>query len=390
MAFCPNCGTPNTEQAERCVACGFELIVPKQKAKFKGTIMMSGIQAPSGPQAAPASKGPAPAPDPAASDVPPRKPNYQKTMMGQPPIALPPKQEPAPASVPPVDLGTMPTMQGQSPLHASSPAQPQPQPQPSLPPLASTNTREFQPDLGMTNPLGGQTRVTPSSPSVPTPSQPSRPTPAPNQPTQGGFASYGGNASFGSGKSSTLGPNRVSMGGAYESTLPPAAPPNPAKVIAVGCGVVLALFLVVGGALWFAFGDRIKALFGGESEASSAEAAAWHASIGQSLTKVNELCAADCAQAGVFFHPLKQAALLGEARALTPARVAKLNDPASASAVMLDHTDDSAIATQLGLDPQQCARVTAGGAIVISCSVPDPTGKPSVLRIVQLSGVGTL
>jgi hypothetical protein len=390
MAFCPNCGTPNTEQAERCVACGFELIVPKQKAKFKGTIMMSGIKAPTAPQTEPTSKSgePEPAPEAAPQALPalPRKANYQKTMMGQPPIALPPKQEPAPA--PHVDLGTMPTLQGQSPLHASASSSAEPLPQPSLPPLASTNTREFQPDLGLTNPLGGPAR---GAASTPTPSQPQRSMPAPApQPTQGGFASYGGNASFGSGKSSTLGPSRVSMGGAYESTLPPAAPPNPAKVIAVGCGVVLALFVVVGGALWFAFGDRIKALLGGEGEASSAEAAAWHASIGQSLAKVNELCAVDCAQAGVFFHPLKQAALLGEARALTPARVAKLSDPASASAVMLDHTDDSAVATQLGLDPQQCARVTAGGATAISCSVPDPTGKPSVLRIVQLSGVGTL
>ncbi|HEY6877831.1 MAG TPA: hypothetical protein VI299_07415, partial [Polyangiales bacterium] len=158
----------------------------------------------------------------------------------------------------------------------------------------------------------------------------------------------------------------------------------------VGCGVVLAIFLVIGGGLWLAFGERLKALFGGQGEANAAEAAAWHTSIAQSLTKVNELCQVDCAQAGVFFHPLKQAALLGEARALTPARLAKLSDTASSSVTMLDRTEDGAFATQLGLDPQQCARVVSGEAKVISCSVPDPTGKPSVLRIVQLSGVGTL
>src|SRR5690349_9058947 len=34
MAFCPNCGTPNTDQAAKCVSCAFEL-APAQKAKFK-------------------------------------------------------------------------------------------------------------------------------------------------------------------------------------------------------------------------------------------------------------------------------------------------------------------------------------------------------------------
>src|SRR5688572_31755766 len=75
MAFCPNCGTPNTDQAEKCVSCAFEL-APKQKAKFKGTIMMQNVQLPAGgakpaqpaaPTAAPPSPAPAPAPTPAAT-----------------------------------------------------------------------------------------------------------------------------------------------------------------------------------------------------------------------------------------------------------------------------------------------------------------------------------
>ncbi len=36
MAFCPNCGTPNTDQAEKCVSCSFDLAPKAQKAKFKG------------------------------------------------------------------------------------------------------------------------------------------------------------------------------------------------------------------------------------------------------------------------------------------------------------------------------------------------------------------
>ena len=100
MAFCPNCGTPNTDQAEKCVACGFELIVPKQKAKFKGTIMMSGIKAPtqadrSGQASTPSARAPvshAAGGACAVARVPARSPSpaeggrnmsYQKTMLGR-------------------------------------------------------------------------------------------------------------------------------------------------------------------------------------------------------------------------------------------------------------------------------------------------------------------
>jgi hypothetical protein len=390
MAFCPNCGTPNTEQAERCVTCGFELIVPKQKAKFKGTIMMSGIKAPTASTPEAPSMPPPPAASPAAppppsSPPPARNLSYQKTMMGQPPVVLPPKADPPLAQparpAPPPDLAIMPTMLGNDPVAAAGPSASTREPAPDVRP---------EPALGATHPGG-------SAPMRPIESKPQGA--SAGYGSSGGFQSSGGASSshgnkptsFGAGSGPTLGgPVRTSMGSAYESTMPPAAPPNPAKVIAVGCAVVLALLLLVGGALWLAFGDRIKALLGGDGEAGAAEAAAWHASIAQSLTKVNELCQTDCAQAGVFFHPLKQAALLGEARALTPARLAKLNDPVNASAAMLDRTEDSAIATQLGLDPQQCARVVSGGARVVSCSVPDPNGRPSVLRIVQLSGITSL
>src|ERR1700710_1908032 len=102
MAFCPNCGTPNTDQAEKCVACGFELIVPKQKAKFKGTIMMSGIKAPTLAEAEAASAAaaaaastseppptPAPVPTPSAASDGGHKLGPHKTMLGHAPIVIP-------------------------------------------------------------------------------------------------------------------------------------------------------------------------------------------------------------------------------------------------------------------------------------------------------------
>ncbi|MGF1470016.1 MAG: zinc ribbon domain-containing protein, partial [Sandaracinaceae bacterium] len=43
--FCPNCGAKNTDEAASCVACGTEL-KGKSSKKFKGTMMMSGVQIP--------------------------------------------------------------------------------------------------------------------------------------------------------------------------------------------------------------------------------------------------------------------------------------------------------------------------------------------------------
>ncbi len=50
---------------------------------------------------------------------------------------------------------------------------------------------------------------------------------------------------------------------------------------------------------------------------------------------------------------------------------------------MLNATDDSAIATNLGLDPQLCVRIASGNGKVIGCSVPNPAG-PADMRIVHL------
>jgi hypothetical protein len=101
------------------------------------------------------------------------------------------------------------------------------------------------------------------------------------------------------------------------------------------------------------------------------------------------LCQTDCQAAGVYFHPDVQAALVGEAKQLTPMRATKLADPTTSQAAMLDTTDDAQIATKLQLDPAQCVRVVAGSAKVIGCSVPTPGGQPN-LRIVHLTGIGAL
>jgi hypothetical protein len=398
MAFCPNCGTPNTDQAEKCVACGFELIVPKQKAKFKGTIMMSGIKAPTQAErsnqsttasAPPSAVSTAPAPIARVPAQPPspaeggRNMSYQKTMLGPASGFVPPSpaqpssaQQPAPQARPPQSLHT-PTQHGSAAPNPPGEANYDPRaantPSPYLGPTPGQPELRSRAEAARTSTPQGSGYGGPSNNAIGS---------AWDSSASGGFAS----TTTGAGRSP------VQPGSpAYESTLPPATPdkPNPGKILAIGCGVALALLVVVGALVNYVIGPKLKAMFSGGDD-SSAEAAAWQASISQSLAQVTGLCQVDCSQASVFFHADKQAALLGEARALTPERLQKFGDPKLAQASMLDGTDDAAIATALGLDPQQCARVTAGGAKVISCSVPDVGGKPSVLRIVHMSGISSL
>lgn len=398
MAFCPNCGTPNTDQVEKCVACGFELSQKQQKAKFKGTIMMSGIKATGGvPSLATApTQPPPPAPEapaaptaslppPASEPLPPtRNPNFQKTMVGH--MAPPPRAPggagapaaPAAPSVPmaprtPAELrstaaeGRAPTMMGTGaqfgvPAHPESPA-------------GAPSRTTFGTDGAGTAPghAAAPGYGEPGSPGVPRVDTPSR-------------GSFDGGISRASGYEGT-GSGRMS---GFDSMAPQneATKPSPGKVLAIGCVGAAAVFFIVTALLWYALGPKIRAWMNGNQ--SDTEAVAWQASITQSLTQVAELCQRNCQEASPYFHQAKQLALLGESKLLTPARAQKLGDIANTKAEMLHNTDDAALAKELGLDPQQCARVLAGTAKVISCSVPEPGSPRSVLRIVHLSGIGTL
>lgn len=350
MAFCPNCGTPNTDQAEKCVSCGYELAL-KPKAKFKGTMMMSGIKVPGqGPSVAPEPAAPddraaeqSPRPGPAPLAPPPSTAGargFQKTMVGHAGVVVPPPPGAAPSpGAPHSDTpGPVPVVSGRPPSPSSSPVAAE--------------------DGAKAAPVGGS----------------------------GGNASRS-SASFG-GQSSTIGFGSLSgstSSGTIDSHFPGALgkKAGPGKALAIGCAAVLVLSCVVGGI-------AVKYLFSSGPSDGGAETAAWQASMGQSLAQVAALCTTDCQQARLFFHANVPAAMLEEGRALTEERIRTLTDPERSEAAMLDATDDQEIAKTLGLDPQQCARISAGTAKIISCSVPEPGGKPSVLRIVHLSGVGTL
>lgn len=343
MAFCPNCGTPNTDQAAKCVSCAFEL-APAQKAKFKGTIMMSPVQAnqapPGQPAATPQPTPPpnAPAPTAPAAQGSARNMAFEKTMLG-PMAGVPPLSAP-PAPDPRADLARAATVEGPAPQFT--------------PPAASA---------------GG---------SAPAPVASASGTPAASM-GGGGYAGvgYGEAGGYGGGNS-----------GGYDDGAPPTLPKaNTGKILAIGCAVVLVMSCAIGGIMFFMAKKQLSAMFGsGQDESATL---AWRGTLSQALTQVSALCATSCEGAANYFHPSVQPALLVQAKELTSARLQKLVDPAQSEAAMLNATDDGAIATNLGLDPQLCVRIAGGNAKVVGCSVPNPAGQAD-MRIVHLSGLESL
>jgi len=341
MAFCPNCGTPNTDQAVKCVSCAFEL-APAQKAKFKGTIMMGqAVQLPqqpptANPQATPPASNSA-SPGAAPGQAGPRNMAFEKTMLG-PVTGVPPLAAPTPAVDPHQDLGRAATVEG-------------PAPQFTPPPQSST--------------------------------------PAPTATASaGGYASsssYTTGSGYGSAESAGYG------GGSYagDDGAPPAGLPkaNTGKVLAIGCAVVLVMSCLIGGVMYFMAKKQLSALVGSAQDETAT--LAWRGTLSQALQQVSAMCASNCESAANYFHPSVQATLLGQAKELTAERLAKLVDPAQTQAAMLNATEDGAIATALGLDPQLCVRLASASAKVVGCSVPNPSG-PADMRIVHLSGLETL
>jgi hypothetical protein len=347
MAFCPNCGTSNPDPAEKCAACG-QGLTPSQKARFKGTIMMSGVQLPDVNPAAPAA--PAAVPHTPATALPaPAKP-FAKTMLGAA-ISAPMSsalhafsddadEPPVPAAPEAGDPALARTMEAR-PVQLAPAAQPG---------LASTGGAGID--------RGQATGVEPSTDTSSTRS------PAVGTPR----------------------PHAASEAGRDSAVSQPPQKGSAGKAILFGCAGALAVAALGTLAIYFfarqAFSELVRS-------SESTAAAGWHQSLGQAITQVAEQCTQDCAAAAVYFHPQRQAALLAEAKLLTPARAARLGPATSAVAQMLVDTEDSALATELNLDPSRCIEVALDTAKAVGCSVIDASGNES-LRIVHLSGIGSL
>lgn len=369
MAFCPNCGTPNTDQAEKCVSCSFEL-KPKAQAKFKGTIMMSGVSAPVAGKPPAQAQAPAPAavspspsvPNPVPSSPPGKSMGFEKTMMGGMAMIAP--------TTPPATA----TPAAQAPVHA-----------PAAKPAPSFSANPNQTDIGRAATLEQAAPPQFQSPPVQTPPlqppmQPPQQAPAAVSPAPSLPPSASAPSSFGNSPSNTGG-----FGGGFTTTGDIPMPPknNTGKLLAIVVAGLLVLACVVGGAI-FLFAK--KSIEGLSQEGPALE---WRTRVAQSLTNVRSLCQQNCEGAAIYFHPQKQADLIAQAKGLSANALGKLVDPTQSEARMLDATDDEAVATGLGLDPRQCVRIVSGSAKVVSCSVPEPNGTAS-LRIVHLEGLASL
>ena len=393
MAFCPNCGTPNTDQAEKCVSCGFELAATKAKPKFKGTIMMQSVQLPGHPKpAAPkAATTPPPAepPPPASPSAAPGKNlGFAKTMMGG--VGMGPGFPPA---------GSFATRNTSPPAQGGGFAAP-PAPKPSD--LSRAATMEGpRPSSDLRPMVLSPTEPGSTQPSASPAASPSGGFAAPPPSGVGGFSPPGSASSGGFGASSGGFANAPSTGGfgntgggfgntgGFGNSMPPvAAKSNTTKVIAIGCAAALVLSCVVAGLLYSMMKDKVAGMLG-SSSAKDGAALEWRGSLATALVQVSALCQSDCPSASVYFHPDVQEALLVEAKQLSTLRATKLADPGQSQAQMLGDTDDASIAEKLQLDPAQCVRVVSGEAKVVGCSVPTPGGQPN-LRIVYMAGIGTL
>lgn len=415
MAFCPNCGTPNTDQAEKCVACSFDLS-PKPKGRFKGTIMMQGTQVPTAPQA-PAQPTPQAAPAPSTTQPQQPRPSapsgknmaFEKTMMGGTGLGLPPTGAFGTPGVPPAgfnapttpapapDLGRAPTVEGPRPGGFGNASDSRNSPQgfgAGSPPGGFSSGGAFGGDapaqgaggFGGASSGGGFG----GSSATPTPSGFGNTgggfgggsgggfgnTAGSFQNPSGGFANVGGNTGGGFGNT----------GGGFGNSVAPVKPNNN-KMIVLGCGGAILLTLIAVAVLLTVGSKRPGGLFGDGGRDSAA--LEWRGSLSTALVQVAALCQADCQSAAVYFHQDVQASLLEQAKLLTPARATKLADPTQSEAQMLDQTDDANIAEKLKLDAAQCVRVSAAAVKVVGCSVPTPGGRAN-LRIVHMEGVGSL
>jgi hypothetical protein len=372
MAFCPNCGTNNPDPAEMCAACGHGL-TPSQKARFKGTIMMSGVQLPAVKPAVKAAVSPV-ADAPVAAAPASAKP-FAKTMLGAAISA--PMSSALGAFSDAADDG--PADDPSAPAKADNSAPPA-KADDSAPPAKADNSA---PPAKADDPAFARTME----------AKPVQLPPAaqaePQRGDRGRGAAPEASLEPGSAWAPASGGQRTAAAReAYRDSdvsLPPQKG-SAGKAIAFGCAGALAVAALGTLAIYFfarqAFSELVHS-------SESTATAGWHQSLGQAITQVAEQCTQDCSAAAVYFHPQKQEALLPEAKLLTPARAARLGPATSAVAQMLADTDDGALATQLNLDPNRCVEVALDNAKAVGCSVIDAAGNES-LRIVHLSGIGSL
>lgn len=390
--FCPNCGKPNTDTATSCVSCGTELKPSGPRAgKFKGTMMMSGVNAPP-PGGVPSPQGPPPGGPPPAPRPPAGGPvqagspqakqgmAYQKTMLGpMSPQGAPPKPQsapPPPSSPPPSGgFGAPPPSQGGGGFGAPPPSQSGTsegsQGGFGAPPAQASQSGGGggwgqPPQGGGGGGFGGA--------------------PPPQGGGGGGFGGApppqgGGGGGFGGPP-----PGGGGFGGAPQAA-PQAAPPKKSKKGLIfgllGCLFLLLIGCIVGGYLACKAAEE-----GAQQMGSSVGAELNRIPLTFTLGGIQMSCTGDPsgASAVTYFHPSVASQYQSQACQITNTTVEAFNDANRSQAQMLNGTEDEGHATALGLDPTQCTRFTSGAAKIIACNISDAEG----FKIIYMENPGSV
>lgn len=346
MAYCPHCGKRNSEQATACVSCG-EPLEPKKKAgasRFKGTVMMGGTRPEGGP---PKNTPPSQPPEP----KPKGGRGFKKTMLG-PAAAAPPAGGDASKHQPPYRANTAQSSDARSGPTGTAPWLDAPRPEgttgfdPTLPAppgeafdptLPAPPSEAFEPQ--------GALRDEPPSPKLDS-------------------SDLGGPAAF---------PGEDGIPGAR----------NPRALLYMGAGCLAALVLVAVVTAVVCSGPVLAFLGLADDATTAAKGVVMRGTAVMTLQRVRAACASGhCDAAADAFHPKVREALLPNADALNEAILERLSDLQRAHAEPLDETDDAHLAEELGIPPEQCARLTGGEVKVVTCgSEEGPT------RIIHLEGL---
>jgi len=328
---------------------------PKSRGKFKGTMMMPGMQS---PVASPPAGGPE-TPTPPDQDEGEASRGaglpFQETMMG-------PMTPPADGSPPPPDD---PRAFGDAPTEEEIPRPPgfgPPTVDPGSSPRpwgasADENAATAPGQAAWGSPPDSERTDAPAWGRAPTPDGPGR--------FGGGPGSFGGTpARTPAGRPPGFGAPGVAGPGAPPAT-PATAPSRRTWLfIGLGCLALVAIACPIG----IAIGLYINAqqIQTDQAGVSAAEMAT-RTSI--ALTQIRTSCASDPtgSSVGAAAHPTVREAVGPGLCRIDGALIATVADPTQSDAALLASTGDVSRAASLGLDPSQCVRIRTGDAEVTGC-----------------------
>jgi hypothetical protein len=408
--YCPSCGKPNTDQADKCASCGKELTKPKPAApKFKGTMMMGapGLKPPGAPApgaSPPAASPPAASPGPAAPSAPqgfdtatppagtpampgaggaagagaPAKKNlaFQATMLGPMSAPIPPPGGGAPGQ--PRIPGPPPPAAGPPGGSSSAPAAPEPSASPASP-----------------APAGGFTAPS-AEPAAPASSGWGSPSGGGSAGSDAPATSSGWGSSASASSAASGAPAASGWGGAPASAPPaeggwggaPAAPgalgglaANKKLLLGVAAGCLALVMLACVATAVGLFVLRSKT----EQAATRFTAESTRVPLIFTLSGLQMSCASGGPKATAsFFHPKALAELGDQVCKIDERAIDVFGDASQSTARVLQGTPLATKATSLGLDADSCFLYEAGDSQIAGCILDDG------FKIIHMENVASL